>query len=556
VNYRNLTQLHRCQAERLGPRPALGFRRYGLYGYRTWEQYRAEALACAAALVDAGVQVGDRVGLLAENRLEWLLADMGILAAGGVNVPPHVPLTARQVQFQFADADVRALFVSTREQLQKILLVRNELPLLRAIVVFDAAAVANEPGIETWSGFLQRGRRALAGLTDELVRREAAVGPDDLATIMYTSGTTGTPKGVMLTHHNLLSNAVETVAVSPHLPDDVVLNWLPFSHIYARTVDHYQCLAAGVLLCLADCLDTLVRDLEEIRPTHLASVPRFYEKLLTGVASPDSAKVRRRLQDIFGPRMRWLSSGGAPLPPLVAEIYAGFGFPLFQGYGLTESSPVITFNRPERNKVGTVGLPVPGVEVALAPDGEVLTRGPHVMKGYWKNPQATAAALRDGWLHTGDLGSLDAEGFLTITGRKKDLLVLSNGKKVVPTHLEGLLLGDECIDQAVVFGEGRSFLTALVVPHWDNLRRALTAEGRQVKLESNDRLAQLPIVQELLRARIDRALADVSNWEQIRKFAVLTRPFSVADDELTVSLKLRRSVILTRYRDVIEGLYV
>jgi long-chain acyl-CoA synthetase len=228
---------------------------------------------------------------------------------------------------------------------------------------------------------------------------------------------------------------------------------------------------------------------------------------------------------------------------------------MYQGYGLTETSPVISFNREGHNKPGTVGLPLPGVEVKIAPDGEILTRGPHVMKGYWNNPQATAETIRDGWLHTGDLGQIDADGYLSITGRKKELLVLSNGKKVVPSYIEGLLLSDGCIDQAAICGEGRHFLTALVVPHWDNVRRALRAEGAVSDNEPPHKLAQHPAVRALLRKHIDAALKEVSSSEQVRKFVILPNPFTVAADELTVSLKLRRNVVLAKYQAQLEALY-
>jgi long-chain acyl-CoA synthetase len=320
-------------------------------------------------------------------------------------------------------------------------------------------------------------------------------------------------------------------------------------------VDHYQSLASGVVLCLAESGETLVQNLAEIQPTHLACVPRFYEKVLTAVASDDAEKTRSRLRAIFGPRIHWPSSGGAPLPRSIALAYEAAGLPLYQGYGLTETSPVITFNCKANNRLGTVGLPLPGVEIRIAPDGEVLTRGPHVMRGYWKNPQATAEAIEAGWLHTGDLGSIDADGFLSITGRKKELLVLSNGKKTVPTLIEGLLLGERCIDQAVVCGEGRNFLTALVVPHWENVRQTLGEEGIHVDHEPAEELARHPAVRQLLGQRINAALVNVSNWEQIKKFVILPKPFSLAADELTVSLKLRRSVILAKYASLVESMY-
>jgi long-chain acyl-CoA synthetase len=553
MDYKNLTELHRRQAERLGPRPALRFKRHGFYHDLSWDQYRMDALACAAALVDAGMEPGDRIGLLSENRVEWLIADMGILTAAGVNVPPHAPLTARQVHFQLEETAARWLFVSNQEQLEKIRQTREELPNLKGLVVFDSRAAGGEAW--PWSGFLQQGRQALARYATELSRRENELLPDDLATIMYTSGTTGNPKGVMLTHGNLLSNA-GAVAKAFSIPaSGLMFSWLPYSHIYARTVDHYLSLVIGTPLCLAESQDTLIVNLEEVQPTHLTAVPRFYEKVLNAVTCSNAEKTTHNLRKIFGPRIEMLSSGGAPLPRPVAEAYHAAGLLLLQGYGLTESSPVISFNRKNHFKIATVGLPIPGVEVRTAPDGEILTRGPHVMKGYWKNPQATAETIRDGWLHTGDLGSLDADGFLTITGRKKELLVLSNGKKVGPAFIEGLLLADDCIDQAAVCGEGRNFLTALIVPHWENLRRTLRDQATSLEGESKEVLARHLVVQALLRRRIDVALRDVSSCEQVKKFIVLTEPFSVEKDELTVSLKLRRNVVLARHAVELEALY-
>src|SRR5262245_15509841 len=552
--YRNPVELHRLQAERPGPRIALPHKKYGLYHDLPWSQYRADALACAAALVDAGVKLGDRVGLFAENRVEWLLADIGVLTAGAVNVTPHAPLTARQVQYELADSGASWLFVSTREHLQKIEQVRSELPQVRGIVTFDSLSGDLPAGVCSWRAFLQRGRQRLDALSAELARREAALNHESLATIMYTSGTTGQPKGVMLTHGNLVSNVQGILDASPSRPTDVRLSWLPYSHIYARTADHYHSIACAVVLCLAESIDTLVFNLGEIQPTHMNSVPRFYEKVYAHVASDDLADTAKRLRDIFGPRIDFLCSGGAPLPPAVAKAYDEAGLLVLQGDGRTESSPVISFNSKAHYKLETVGRPLPGVEVKIAPDGEVLTRGPHVMKGYWKKPEATAEALRDGWLYTGDLGELDADGFLKITGRKKELMVMSSGKKLVPPYVEGLLVADPCIDQAVVCGEGRKFLTALIVPNWGNLRDVLSANGVSVNGD-DEALARDPAIYALLEKRINEALKDVSAWEHVKKFVVLPRPFSVENDEMTVSLKLRRNVIFAHYGKQLDELY-
>jgi long-chain acyl-CoA synthetase len=542
---RNLAASLRRQAESIGSRVAIRFKRDGHYQSLTWAEYRDDVLACAAALAENGIRPGDRVGLLGENRVEWILADMGVLTAGAVAVTPHSSLSAKQVAFQLRDAGARWLFVSTAAQLEKANQVCPELPELKGVVAFDAPS-----GSAAWAEFLSNGRAALPRVAPELARREAALGGDDLATIMYTSGTTGDPKGVMLTHWNILSNVRACLEAEPMRPDDVSLCWLPLSHIYARTIDHYERLVAGAELALAESAETVVANLAEVRPTQFSSVPRFYEKLLAAVASPDPAVTAAKLRAVFGPRIRCLGAGGAPLPAAVEQTLRAAGLPVYPGYGLTETSPVLTFNTSARDRAFTVGPALPGVEIKIAPDGEVLARGPCVMKGYWNNPTATDEAIRDGWFHTGDLGSLDADGFLKITGRKKELLVLSNGKKVVPTQIEGLLVADDCIDQAAVYGEGRHYLTALLVPHWENVRKAIGNPGA-----SEDDLARHPAVVELLRTRVETCLKDVAGYERVKKFVVLPRPFTVAADELTVSLKMRREVIFAHHRAALEALY-
>lgn len=550
------------QAERLGPRPAIRFKKNGVYHCITWQEYGQDAKACAAALIQAGAAFGDRVGILSENRPEWLIADMGLMTAGTINVPLHAPLTGKQIQFQLGETEARYLFVSTPAQLEKVQQVVDELPALKAVILMDAdgipradQALGGKVPVHSWDGFIQAGRRALPGLSPEIDKRLKRLGHEDLATIMYTSGTTGNPKGVMLTHGNLLSNASASLEVQPLDASHVLLNWLPLSHIFARTVDHYQTLIAGTDLVLAESADTVIENVQEVQPTHLACVPRLYEKVLAACASPDPEVTRKRLRAMFGTRIYWLSSGGAPLPSGIAAIYQEAKLPLFQGYGLTETSPVVSFNRPWANKIGTVGQALPGVDIKIAPDGEILCRGPNIMKGYYRNPQASAEVLHDGWFSTGDLGQLDSEGYLSITGRKKELMVLSNGKKLVPSHLEGLLIADDSIDQAAIYGEGRNFVSALIVPHWDNLKKALQARGVAIKDWTPEIAAKNPEVLAYLRERIDHQLAHVSTWEQVKKFIVLTQPFSVAAEELTVSLKLRREVVMSHNAKMLEALY-
>jgi long-chain acyl-CoA synthetase len=550
MRYRNLAEILPRHAGERGLQVAVRYKRDGRYQDLTWSGYRDQVFACAAALVEKGIKPGERVGLLGENRVEWLVADVAILTAGAVAVTPHSSLSARQVHFQMHDADVRWLFVSTSAQLEKVRHVRRELPALEGVVVFDRDAAGTDA--VAWDSFLDGGRKALGKVESELANRIRTLGPEDLATLMYTSGTTGDPKGVMLTHGNIVSNVESCLEAEPPRADDVKLCWLPLSHIYARTVDHYERLFAGIVICLAENAETVVANLAEIQPTHLSCVPRFYEKLLTVVASPDPKVTAAKLRAIFGPRIRFLGSGGAPLPLAIEQTLRAAGLPVLPGYGLTESSPVITFNRTTHYREGTVGPALPGVEVKIAPDGEVLSRGPHIMKGYWKNPAATAEAIRDGWLYTGDIGSIDADGYLKITGRKKELLVLSNGKKVVPPQIEGLLVADDCIDQAIVYGEGRNFLTALLVPDWNNLRKTM---GSDCPTQPEEELASNPAVHEFLRKRVTTCLADVAGYEQVKKFIVLPRPFTVAADELTVSLKMRRGVIFGKHQTALDALY-
>ncbi len=551
MDHRNLPTAHRAVAGRFGPRPALRYRKYGLYRDLSWSDYRRQADEAAAGLIALGIGPGDAVAVLSENRHEWLVADIAILTAGAVGVPLHAPLAPPQVEYQLRHSRAKAVLVSTQAQADKVMAVRDSLPDLSILVTFDPVDLDDRIARRSWDGLKQLGATDPAAMAEAL-RRESGPVPDDLATIIYTSGTTGHPKGVMLSHGNLLSNAGASCLLLGVGPAEVALSWLPYSHIYARTCDHYATLLAGATLCLGS-METLLGDFVEARATRMNSVPRFYEKVWTAVEALEPADRARRLRDAFGPAVRMLSSGGAPLPRHVADGFIEAGLPLLEGYGLTESSPVISFNEPNAHRAGTVGRAIPGVEVRIADDGEILTRGPHVMLGYWEDPEATRSTVVDGWLHTGDVGTIDADGYLTITDRKKDLIITSGGKNIAPGELERLLAADPYIDQVVVHGDRKPFVSALIVPNFPAIEAKAAELGCGVEVE-DEMIVSGPLLA-FFADRVERIMQAVSQPERVRAFLLLARPFRVDAEELTATLKVRRRHILRAYEGKLEALY-
>ncbi len=552
--FANLAAMHRATAERLGSKTALRFKHFGRYENITWSDYRRRADRAAAGLLQLGIQKGDRVAIFSENRHEWLEADHGMLSAGAVTVPLHAPLTAQQAEYQIGHSDVRGIFVSNQTQADKIRAVLRNLPQVEFLISFDPVDVSDTPlKALTFDGLMQRGFQGRKELHDAVLAREAQLGRGDLATIIYTSGTTGNPKGVMLSHGNLLSNAEATAKVTEMFTGDVLLSWLPYSHIYARLCDNYFTALAGMAVALAESIDTLVVNLVETQPMWLTSVPRFYEKVWASVETLPQQEREEKLRRLFGYRLKQLSSGGAPLPKHICEAFNKAGYPLMEGYGLTESSPVISFNSIADNRPGTVGKPIPGVEVKIAPDGEILTRGPHVMRGYWKNPEATAQTIIDGWLHTGDVGFLDKDGYLTITDRKKDLIITSGGKNIAPSELERILTSDVFIDQAVVYGDGRNFVSALIVPNFEKLDAKVKELG--VHLQANGKFITDAAIRDFYSQRIKQVMQPVSQPERVKKFLLLKEPFKLEDEELTATLKVRRRHIVLKYETYLAALY-
>ncbi len=570
------------------------FRYFTSEGVLQGIRYR-EALAIvrrvAAALEVQGVTRGDRAAILAENRPEWALADFGCLCCGVVDVPVYPSLPASQVSYVLKDSGAKLLFVSTPEHLEKALIARAACASPVQLVVFDPPPDLPE-GVLSWEAFLEAGT-ALAEETGEDLFRERALQarPDDVATVLYTSGTTGTPKGVMLTHGNVGSNVLACSAVLGVTSADLAASFLPLSHILQRMVD-YLFFHVGCTIAYPRSILTVVDDMQVIHPTIAVSVPRLYEKIYNGVMEAHGLKRRiidwavgvadraadlrlagkrpsgllglqyaladrivfRKVRDAVGGRMRYFVSGGAPLAPALNRFFYSIGLTILEGYGLTETSPVTNVNTEEHFRIGTVGKAVPGTEIAIAEDGEVLVRGPQVMKGYYNRPRETAEVIdADGWFHTGDVGELDDDGFLRITDRKKDLIVTAGGKNVAPQPIENRLKTIPLIEQAVLIGDRRKFVSLLVVPAFGQLE----AWAREQGLRWGDRsdLLKLPEVVKHVEEAIEAELSGLASFERPKKIALLEDEFSIQNGSLTPTLKVKRRVIQDRFKDVIDDLY-
>jgi long-chain acyl-CoA synthetase len=548
-------------------------------------------------LSSLGVAPGDRVVIMAESRPEWVLADLAILTAGAVTVPIYPTLSAAQARYILQDSAAKVAIVSTRQQLEKIQEVRHQLPGIASVALIDGWQAGDSPSVVSFDSIAERGHQRMTGewgAGKEFREKTKRIRPDDLATIIYTSGTTGEPKGVMLTHRNLVSNVQAGAHVLQLSQEDVALSFLPLSHGFERTVTFIY-LLSGVMIGFAESFDTIGRDLGIVRPTLLTGVPRVYEKrhariVAKGRASPGlkgtifkwavgageargRAELRGRtlgplgrlqvsiadrlvfakIRENLGNRIRYVVSGSAPLPANIAEFFQGVGVPIIEGYGLTETSPILTVNPPNAPRVGSVGRAVPGVELKIAEDGEILARGPNVMAGYYNKPQATADAIKDGWFHTGDIGTIDAEGYLRITDRKKDLLVTSGGKKIAPQPIEASLKRSPIVAESVLLGDRRKFAAALIVPDFAALERRLKELGRppadRAALTRRDDV--LALYQEI----VDALNRELSQFERIKKIALLPREFSIESGELTPTLKVKRKVVEERYKDLIESMY-
>ena len=582
-----LISLLQHSIEHYSSKPALAHKpKGGTYQDISYAELGESVDAFSKGLNALGVQKDDRVAILSENRPEWAITDFGTLKAGGVTVPMFSTLTAAQVGYILKDSGSKIICVSTEAQLKKVLSIRDEVPTLEQIICFDPIEG------ETPEGIIQF--EAVCELEGE--ETDAAATEDDIATIIYTSGTTGDPKGVMLTHANFIFNLQACKSLIDVSEADVLLSFLPLSHVFERLGGHYVPLFSGAKIAYAESTFTVAQNMGEVSPTVMLSVPRLYETMHdrilravqegsplkqkifhwgVSVGSAVSSAIQQgknpsailqlqqnianklvfaKLKAATGGRLRFFVSGGAALPQAIAEFFHAAGILILEGYGLTETSPVISMNHPEGWKFGTVGMPVPGIEVQIAEDGEILTRGPHVMKGYFNNESATAEVIDgENWFHTGDIGIIDEDGFVKITDRKKNIIVLSNGKNVAPQPIESELVQSPFINQILLVGNERKNLAALIVPNFDALKAWAAENG--VATDELSTMLETREVQQLIQSDIRSRLTDFADFEQVRRFTLLEKEFSQEEDEMTPTLKLKRNVIIERYGDAIEEMY-
>lgn len=557
----------------------------------TWRELAGTCKKISKSLMVLGVKKGDRVNILSQTRLEWVQCDFGIVSCGAVAVGIYPTNLTPDCAYIINHCDAEVIFVENQDQLNKIQQARKDTPKLRQIIIFDGGG-SEDGSVLSFADFLRQGE----SLPDaEYEARARSVQPDDLASLVYTSGTTGVPKGVMITNENLLfvsDSAAQCLYLDPAFE---TLLFLPLAHVFARLVIYF-CLNKGITIAFAESIEKVAENLKEVRPHFICSVPRIFEKIYTKITAgvQDASGIKEKLfnwalgvgyqvsrrqqsrqpipgglkfkhnlanklvlhkiQEAFGGRLVWAVSGSAPLNKSIAEFFHACGVLILEGIGMTENSSFTNVNRYDHNKFGTVGPVGPGLEMKLAPDGEVLYRGKGNMKGYFKNPEATAETIdKEGWLYTGDIGEIDADGFLKITDRKKELIITSGGKNIAPQRLERILRTSRFISQAMAYGDRKKYVTALVTLNREQVEPWAKEHG--IAFNGFDELSNHPQIKALIEAEVQTKNAELASFESVKKVTILPQDFSIAAGELTPTLKLKRKVVTDKYRQLIEQMY-
>ena len=561
----------------------------------SYKEMKEETDLFAYGLVELGLKKNDSVALISENRPEWVYADFAMQLLGIINVPLYPSLTSDSIEYILNDSEAKAIIVSSGFQLNKVLKIIKNCKHLKQIIIFNEHE--DEDGKEkifTFKEVQEKGKDRKKKNPQLLIKTSGEIKENDVCTVIYTSGTTGEPKGVILTHKNIISNVNAALIIFPITKDDIFLSFLPLCHIFERMAGYYTALAAGCTIYYAESIEKVATNLQEAKPTLMTSVPRLFERIqsriIKNVESQSVTKqkifywaleigrqfiaakkkgsvpialgakhriadklVFKKLRERTGGRLRFFISGGAALSRELGEFFEAAGIQIVEGYGLTESSPVIAANRPDDYKFGTVGKPLPGVEVKIASDGEILARGPNIMKGYFKKKKETEETVIDGWLHTGDIGVFDSDGFLMITDRKKHLFKTSAGKYIAPTPIENIFLTSKYIDQFVLIGDRRTFLSALIVPDYEALKEF--ADAHKIPYTDESELTGHEKIYKLIEDDMSKLQKKLANYERVRKFALLDKPFTIESGEITPSLKIKRKVVEEKYNYLIEQMY-
>ena len=587
----SLTAMFFDKAEHQSDRPFLWAKQEGSYQSISWAESARRVEDLSRGMRALGLQPGERVVLVSENRPEWLISDLAIMAAGAITVPAYTTNTEDDHNHILTDSEATGAIVSSKALARRGLPAASEAPAGQWVIAIEDLDVEQQPTVEIhqWDDVLARGREQ----PDDVAEIVAKATRDDVACFIYTSGTGGSPKGVMLSHGAILCNCMGAHGVleSIGLGNDVFLCFLPLSHAYEHSAGQFFPISIDAQIYYAESVEQLLTNLAEAKPTIMTAVPRLYEsmhlRIMRGVEKQGGLKkklfeqavrlgrkamddpgsltpgehvlnalverlVRTKVRGRFGGRLKAMVSGGAALNQDIGSFFLALGLPILQGYGQTEAAPVIAANLPGAVKIDTVGPPLKGAEVKIAEDGEILVRGELVMKGYWKNEAATKETIRDGWLHTGDIGELDDDGYLKITDRKKDIIVFSGGDNLSPARVEGFLTLEPEISQAMVYGDKRPYLVGLLVPDDKFLRDWAKAHGKAGKLAA---LADDPELRAVIGQVVARVNQKLGNIEKLRRFTLPTEPFSTENEMMTPTLKIRRHKILEIYRDALEALY-
>lgn len=576
-------------------RPVLMYKVEKKYQNISYKELREKIEYFILGLSQIGLNKNNTVAIISENRPEWVIADIATLSLGAVDVPIYPTSTPEQIAYIFNNAEVKIAIVSNQFQLNKVLSVSKKIKSLKQIIVMNQNFQTNNSSVVGFNEIILRGEKLNQKKKLNLKTLTSKIKPSDVVTIIYTSGTTGKPKGVVLTNNNIVSNIKSSIKVIPMSESDTLLSFLPLCHIFERMGGYYTAFACGATIAYAETVETVASNLLEIKPTKMTSVPRMFERLQSKIIKQvDSgtklkknifywalsignkfahAKKRgfvnpilnfqhsianklvfKKLQNVFGGRLQFFISGGAALPQSIGEFFEAIGIKILEGYGLSETSPVLSINTLDDYKFGTVGKPIENVTIRIAEDGEILAKGPNIMKCYYKNPKATNEVIdKNGWFHTGDIGSFDEQGHLKITDRKKHLFVSSGGKNIAPQPIENKLLKSKFIDQLMLIGDARMYLTALIVTQLESVLQY--AKDKNIVFRDQKELLTSQEIHDLIKDEVGELQKDLSSYEQVRKFVLLHKPFSIEDGELTPTLKIKRKIVEEKYKKLIESMY-